>query len=74
MDPNIRHDLLRLGQLDQVHGRRIAALPARSAFQLRFQLPDERIPRPTEGSRSRAPIGGDGYVTASASGQVDVQR
>ena len=45
MHPAIRQDLARLGQLDHVHRRRVAALPARSAFQRRLKLPDRHFPR-----------------------------
>jgi hypothetical protein len=36
MHPDVRRDLARPGQLDHVHGRRVAALPALSAFQRGF--------------------------------------
>ena len=41
----VRRDLLRRGQLDHVHRRRVAAFPARSAFQRRLKFPDRRVTR-----------------------------
>src|ERR1700736_7026924 len=57
MHPLIRRDLPRLRQLDHMHRRRVAALPAGSAFQRRFQLPDRRIPRPADGIERKARAG-----------------
>jgi hypothetical protein len=36
MHPDVRCDIARPDQLDHVHGRRVAALPALSAFQRGF--------------------------------------
>jgi hypothetical protein len=57
MHPLVRRDLPRLGQLDHVHRRRIAALSARPAFQRGLELPNRRIPRPAYRKRkARAPF------------------
>jgi hypothetical protein len=48
MHPKIGRDLARLGQLDHVHRRRVAAFLARPAFQRRLKFPDWRIPRPAD--------------------------
>jgi hypothetical protein len=45
MHPPIWRGLTRLRQSDHVNGRRISALPARSAFQRGFKFPDRRITR-----------------------------
>jgi hypothetical protein len=43
MYPFVGCDLPLLGQLDHMHRWRVAALPAGSAFQRRFQFPQRRI-------------------------------
>ena len=48
MYPQIRRDLARLGQLDHVHRRRIAAPPARPALQRGLELPERRVARPAD--------------------------
>jgi hypothetical protein len=40
MHPDVRRDLARLGQLDHVHGRRVAALLASPALQRCHKLLD----------------------------------
>jgi hypothetical protein len=58
MHPLIRRELLRPGQLDHVHRRRVTAFLARSAFQRGLKFPDWRMARGSTGhpfaaSRSR---------------------
>jgi hypothetical protein len=50
----IRRDLARLCRLDHVHRRRVAAFPARSAFQRRLKFPDRRIARSADGIEGQA--------------------
>jgi hypothetical protein len=43
MNPDVRCDPARFGQLDHVNRRRVSPLLARPAFQRRLQFPDRRI-------------------------------
>src|SRR5258705_6870649 len=57
MHPEIRRDLPRLGQLDHVHRRHVAALAAGPAFQRRFEFPDRRIAGTADGVERKARAG-----------------
>src|SRR5258707_3394343 len=54
MHPEVRGDLARFGQLDHVYRGRVAAFPARPAFQRGFELPDRGIPRPPDRIEGKA--------------------
>ena len=54
MHPLVRRNLLRRGQLDHVHRRSVAALPAGPAFQRGLELPDRRILRPADSTKRQA--------------------
>src|SRR5258708_36517397 len=54
MHPEVRGDLARFGQLDHVYRWRVAAFPARPAFQRGFELPDRGIPRPPDRIEGKA--------------------
>jgi hypothetical protein len=62
MNPEVRRDFPRFGQLNHVDRRLIAARSAGSASERPFKFPDRRIPRSTDGIKRYT---GAGFATAA---------